>query len=157
MNKIISPTKLKLRDTAKPPAAGKVVGDLQSALVKLGLEIKPSDLARKEMGASTVAAVRAFQSRVGLPPDGKLTPETVARLNADLGHNSVVQSKTHTKLLQDFAPAGWKNSPSSCGMLRRSRAEVMFRLRRATATGRRSRVLRPTTTASCWRSRRQQP
>jgi peptidoglycan hydrolase-like protein with peptidoglycan-binding domain len=100
MNKMIFPATLKLGDLANPPAAGKPIGELQSALLKLKLDVKPSDLARKEMGASTVEAVKVFQVRAGLPADGKLTQDTVARLNAELAHNFVAQSKTRTQRLQ---------------------------------------------------------
>ena len=102
MNKMIFPATLRLGDPANLPAAGKPVGELQLALLKLKLEIEPSDLARKEMGASTVEAVRAFQTRVGLPSDGRLNHDTVAKLNAELVHNFVAQSKTRTQRLQDL-------------------------------------------------------
>lgn len=107
MNKIVFPTTLKLGDPANFPTAGKSVGELQSALLKLKLEVKPSDLARKEMGASTLEAVRTFQARAGLPTDGRLTPDTVAKLNAELAHNFVAQSKTRTQRMQElFLQAG---------------------------------------------------
>ena len=112
MNKIIFPSQLKLADSANLPSAGKPVGELQSALLKLKLEIKPSDLARKEMGASTIEAVRSFQAQVGLPADGKLTPDTVAKLNAELAHRFVAQSKTRTERLQELLQqAGYKLDP----------------------------------------------
>lgn len=100
MNKILFPATLKIGDPANLPAAGKSVGELQSVLSKLRLEVNPSDLARKEMGASTVEAVRAFQERAGLHADGKLTHETVAKLNAELAHNFVAQSKPRTQRIQ---------------------------------------------------------
>lgn len=102
MNKIIFPTALKLGDPANLPTAGKSIGELQSALLKLKLEIKPNELARKEMGASTVGAVRAYQTRADLPSDGRLTPDTVAKLNAELAHNFVVESKTRTQRMQEL-------------------------------------------------------
>lgn len=102
MNKIIFPTALKLGDPANLPTAGKSVGEIQSALLKLKLEVKPSDLARKEMGASTLEAVRTFQARVGLPTDGRLTPDTVGKINAELAHNFVAHSKTRTQRMQDL-------------------------------------------------------
>lgn len=112
MNKIVFPETLKLDDPANLPPAGKPVGELQSALLKLKLDVKPSDLARKELGASTVEAVRAFQARAGLPADGKLTQETVAKLNAELAHNFVTQSKTRTQRLQELLQqAGQKLDP----------------------------------------------
>lgn len=102
MNKIVFPTVLKLGDSANPPTAGKSVGELQSALLKLRLDVKPSDLARKEMGDSTLEALRTFQARAGLPADGRPTPATVANLNAELAHNFVALSKTRTQRMQDL-------------------------------------------------------
>lgn len=102
MNKIHFPTTLKLPDAARLPTAGKPIGELHSALLKLKLEVKPSDLARKEMGASTLDAIRNFQSRAGLPSDGRLNGETVAQLNAELSHRFVAESKTRTRQLQDL-------------------------------------------------------
>lgn len=100
MNKILFPATLNVGDPANLPTAGKSVGELQSVLSKLKLDVNPSDLARKEMGASTVEAVRAFQERAGLRADGKLTHETVAKLNAELAHNFVAQSKPRTQRIQ---------------------------------------------------------
>lgn len=74
MNNIFFPTALKLADPANLPSAGKSIGELQSVLLKLRLEVKPSDLARKE----TVEAVRAFQARAGLPTDGRLTTDNLS-------------------------------------------------------------------------------
>ena len=102
MNTIIFPATWKLRNRTDLPAAGKLVGELQSALLKLKLEVKPSDLARKEMGTSTVEAVKAFQTRVGLPVSGKLSQETITKLNAELAHNFVAHNKTRTGRLQDM-------------------------------------------------------
>ncbi|MDH4244953.1 MAG: neuraminidase-like domain-containing protein [Nitrospira sp.] len=102
MNKMIFPATLKLRDPATFPTTGKPVGELQNVLMKLRLDVKASDLARKEMGASTVDAVKAFQSRAGLPANGKLTQDTVAKLNAELAHSFVIQSKTRTQRLQSL-------------------------------------------------------
>lgn len=102
MNKIIFPAALKLDDPANIPKTGKSIGELQSALLKLKLEVKPSDLARKEMGESTLEAVRTFQARAGLPTDGRLNPRTVAKLNVEIAHNFVAQSKTRTERLQDL-------------------------------------------------------
>jgi peptidoglycan hydrolase-like protein with peptidoglycan-binding domain len=100
MSNMIFPARLNLGDPANVPVTGKPVGEIHSALLKLKLDVKRSDLARKEMGASTVEAVKAFQARAGLPADGRLTQETVAKLNAELAHNFVAQSKTRTQRLQ---------------------------------------------------------
>lgn len=100
MNTMLFPAALKIGDPANLPAAGKLVGELQSVLLKLKLEVNPSDLSRKEMGASSVKAVRAFQERAGLHADGKLTHETVTTLNAEMAHNFVTQSKPRTQRLQ---------------------------------------------------------
>jgi peptidoglycan hydrolase-like protein with peptidoglycan-binding domain len=93
-------------------ATGKVVGALQTALLKLKFDIKPSELARKERGTSTADAVRAFQARVGLPADGTLTQGTVAKINAEVAHNFVMHSKTRTRRLQALLEqAGQKLNP----------------------------------------------
>ena len=102
MNTIIFPATWKLRNRTDLPAAGKLVGELQSALLKLKLEVRPSDLARKEMGTSTVEAVKAFQTRAGLPASGKLSQETITKLNAELAHNFVTRNKARTGRLQDM-------------------------------------------------------
>jgi peptidoglycan hydrolase-like protein with peptidoglycan-binding domain len=81
---------------------GKATGDLQTALKKLKLDIRPSELARKELGSSTVEAIRAFQTRVGLPSQGDLTPETITQLNAEVEHVFFAGSKTRTHRLQDM-------------------------------------------------------
>ena len=96
------PSVLDLGNSEKLRPAGKPIGELQNALLKMNLEIKSSDLARKELGASTIEAVRSFQARVGLPADGRLTPETIAKVNVELAHNFVAQSKVRTQRLQDL-------------------------------------------------------
>ncbi|MFC0200716.1 Tc toxin subunit A-related protein [Paracoccus rhizosphaerae] len=100
MNKIVFPAALKLGDPADLPAAGKPIGNLQAALLRLRLDVKPSDLKRKEMGASTVEAVKSFQEKAGLAADGQVTAETVTRLNAQLAHDFVARSKPRTERLQ---------------------------------------------------------
>ena len=112
MKQIIFPTGLKLGNTADLPASGKSVGELQSALLRLNLDISPSDLARKEMGASTAEALRAFQAQAGLPADGRLTEDTAARINAALEHSFVTRDKTRTRRLQDLlTQAGQRIDP----------------------------------------------
>ncbi|MEO8417816.1 MAG: peptidoglycan-binding protein, partial [Methylophilaceae bacterium] len=101
MNKIIFPPALKL-DTVAMPATGKPVGELQTVLSKLNLDVHPSDIARKQMGASTLEAVKTFQASAGLPADGNLTPDTVTKLNDTLAHNFVANSKSRTQRLQDW-------------------------------------------------------
>ncbi|MEN9489936.1 MAG: hypothetical protein RJA63_385 [Pseudomonadota bacterium] len=100
MNKIVFPSALKLGDPARMATTGKPVGELQSVLVRLNLTVNASDVARKEMGASTVEAIRAFQTRTGLQADGRLNTETVAKLNADLAHRFVAESKPRTQRIQ---------------------------------------------------------
>ncbi|WP_042206837.1 Tc toxin subunit A-related protein [Paenibacillus durus] len=99
MNRIIFPQGLKI---SPDTLGGRSIGELQSALQKLKLDISPSDLARKEMGTSTQEAIRTVQERVGLPADGKLTKETVAKLNAELAHTFVAGNKTRTQRLQEL-------------------------------------------------------
>ncbi|MFM1653413.1 neuraminidase-like domain-containing protein [Brevibacillus sp. B_LB10_24] len=80
----------------------KSIGDIQSALQALEIDISPGELARKEMGESTAAGIKAFQERSGLPADGKLTQATVDKLNSELIHDFVVRSKTRTQRLQQL-------------------------------------------------------
>ncbi len=100
MNKMIFPATLKMSDSTNVPAAGKLVGELQSTLLRLNLEVNSSELSRKEMGSSTIEAIKVFQAKVGLPTNGKLTKDTVLKINADLSHNFVAKSKTRTQRLQ---------------------------------------------------------
>ena len=78
------------------------IGELQAALQTLKLNVQPRESARKELGPSTTAAIRAFQERAGLPPQGNLTAETVERLNVELEHCFVIDSKSRTKRLQEM-------------------------------------------------------
>ena len=80
----------------------KSIGELQVALQKLKLNIRISELARKELGPTTTDAIKAFQERAGLAPLGKLTPETVERINAELEHSFVADSKTRIRRLQEM-------------------------------------------------------
>jgi N-acetylmuramoyl-L-alanine amidase len=54
---------------------GEAVRDIQHRLLDYGLRIDPED-PHGEFGASTEAAVRAFQQRRGLPADGVVGPDT---------------------------------------------------------------------------------
>jgi peptidoglycan hydrolase-like protein with peptidoglycan-binding domain len=96
--------RLGVRRLTFPPNGlnSKAIGELQLALTKLKLDIRPQELARKELGASTTEAIRTFQTRVGLPSQGNLTPETIARLNIELEHSFVASSKTRTQRLQEM-------------------------------------------------------
>lgn len=109
MNTMIFPAKLRLTDPAALPAAGKAVGEVQSALLRLKVSVSARDLARKELGASTVEAVRRFQERAGLPADGRLTRATAAKLNAEVAHSFVVESKTRTQRVQDWLQEAGQN------------------------------------------------
>lgn len=94
------PAPLKLADQANILPAGKAVGEIQAALLRLHLGIARSDIARKELGDSTVQALRAFQAQVGEAADGRITPRTVEKLNAELAHRFVADSKPRTRALQ---------------------------------------------------------
>jgi len=96
------PPKLRVEDRVNGGPDSKSVGELQAALRKLKLNVDRSELARKELGPSTTEALRAFQERSDLAPEGKPTTETVARLNVELEHAFVANSKTRTRRLQEM-------------------------------------------------------
>ncbi len=96
----LTPKPLVVANPAAPK--GKVVGELHQALQQVKLPISASDLARKELGGSTTQAVLAFQKSVGLPADGKLTPATVERLNVEVAHQFVAESRTRTRKVQEM-------------------------------------------------------
>ena len=54
------------------------------------------------MGSSTVEAVKAFQVRAGLPADGRLTQDTVTKLNAELYDHFITTSKHRTEKLHSL-------------------------------------------------------
>lgn len=78
----------------------KAVGDMHAALQRLGHDVSPSDIARKEFGTSTQEALRKFQKDKGLRADGKITQRTIAQLNAEVAHRFVTESKTRTQRVQ---------------------------------------------------------
>jgi len=80
----------------------KAIGELQAALQKLKLNVERKESARKELGPSTIAAIQAFQRRAGLAPQGRLTARTVERINLELEHTFVVDSRTRTRRLQEM-------------------------------------------------------
>lgn len=110
MNKFNFPSKISA-DINAP--SSKSIGDVQQALQKLKLPIAQSDLARKEMGAATAEAIRTFQKQAGLAETGTLTRDTVNKLNAELAHNFVAESKTRTQRIQEMLKnAGGQIDPS---------------------------------------------
>lgn len=66
-------------------ARGDLVGEVHQLLIEQGFSIAPADLASEYYGASTVAAVRAFQERHQLKPvDGIVGPRTLGGLRAPI-------------------------------------------------------------------------
>lgn len=57
-----------------------VVIDLQQRLTKLGYDVGPAD---GRMGPKTRAAVRSYQKKTGVAPDGRLTASLMDRIRAD--------------------------------------------------------------------------
>ncbi|HZD00263.1 MAG TPA: neuraminidase-like domain-containing protein [Actinomycetes bacterium] len=64
------------------------VGGLQRTLLRairmarLDVQIDPAELRQKQLGASTRAAIQAFQRRYQLPPTGEIDPATMARIES---------------------------------------------------------------------------
>lgn len=77
---------------------GKAIGEIHAALQMLGFEISRSELARKEAGSSTLAALSEFRKKAELP-EAKLAA-TVEALNAQIAHRHVAASKGRTERLQ---------------------------------------------------------
>lgn len=100
MTAIIFPTALNLTDPANLPQTGKGVGLLQGSLSRLKFKLDGSDVARKEMGVSTIAAIKNFQAKAGLAADGKITAATVAKLNSEIAHDYISKNKQRTQHLQ---------------------------------------------------------
>ncbi len=100
MAQIIFPKALNLTDPANLPQTGKGVGHLHAALGTLQFKLDGRDVARKEMGVSTVTAVKNFQAKVGLAADGVVTAATVAKLNSEIAHEYVATNKQRTQRLQ---------------------------------------------------------
>jgi peptidoglycan hydrolase-like protein with peptidoglycan-binding domain len=86
-------------DPAKLTGPGRPVGELQGALMRLDLAPDRSDIARKELGASTREALKKFQADAGLAADGTPTAETLAVLNTQVAHRFVATSKPRTARL----------------------------------------------------------
>lgn len=64
------------------------VGQVQRLLLramrigKVDATIQPDELKQKQIGASTMVAIRAFQNRYRLPPTGELNPATLAQIES---------------------------------------------------------------------------
>ena len=87
---------------------GPLVGDVQVRLRKLGRMlnlhdgISKSELSRKELGATTAAALKALQQKFGLTVTGALDSQTLSRLNQAMEHEFIAQSKSRTQRLQQL-------------------------------------------------------
>lgn len=82
--------------------AKKDIAMLHAAFRKLKLDVAPEEMSRNEMGESTKAAIRTFQQKVGLRPDGKLSPNAVKRLKGELEHSYYAASKTRTERIHEL-------------------------------------------------------
>ena len=72
------------------------VAELHTAFKKLKIEIAPAKPGSNEMDDATRSGISKFQEQAGLRATGKLTPETVTRLNLELAHTFYSGSKTRT-------------------------------------------------------------
>jgi peptidoglycan hydrolase-like protein with peptidoglycan-binding domain len=98
---------------------GHRVGELQNALMRLDLAPERSDIARKELGASTRDALRKFQAEAGLAADGTPTAETLARLNTQVAHRFVAASKPRTSRLHALLREAGQDIPDEELLARR--------------------------------------
>ncbi len=78
------------------------IANLHAGLTKLRLAIDPIERVTGALGESTQTAIREFQRNAGLAETGRLTDETVARLNQELGHRYFADSKTRAAKIQDM-------------------------------------------------------
>jgi hypothetical protein len=69
---------------------GHAVGELHQALLERGLSVDASDLERETYGASTLAAVEAFQRGAKITADGIAGPQTLAALQRPPERESLI-------------------------------------------------------------------
>jgi peptidoglycan hydrolase-like protein with peptidoglycan-binding domain len=62
------------------------IADLHTAFKKLKIDVAPAKPGTNEMDDATRAGISKFQEQAGLRVNGRLTSETVTRLNAELEH-----------------------------------------------------------------------
>lgn len=78
------------------------ISDLHTALKKLGHPIPASELKPGALGEATKAAIRDFQNSTGLLVDGRVSANTVAAIDRELGHVFFAKSKTRTSELHEM-------------------------------------------------------
>ncbi|MFB6454089.1 neuraminidase-like domain-containing protein [Chitinophaga sp. Hz27] len=74
--------------------------DLHLALKKLQLNIADKEISDKNIGATTLAAIKAFQEKHELPTDGQLNEKTIVKMNSELLDVFFTLNKTRTEKLQ---------------------------------------------------------
>jgi peptidoglycan hydrolase-like protein with peptidoglycan-binding domain len=95
-------------DAAALPATkhGPLVGEVQARLRKLNKflslpagGIAKGELSRKEIGRTTEEALRVFQGKYGLTITGRLDKPTLDKLNGEMEHEFIAQSRSRTQRL----------------------------------------------------------
>jgi peptidoglycan hydrolase-like protein with peptidoglycan-binding domain len=78
------------------------VATLQRAFAALKLHVAPAEVALKQLGPTTEAAIREVQARAGLPASGAIDEATLGRVKAEVEHRLVAGSKHRTARLHDL-------------------------------------------------------
>ncbi|GAB3232092.1 hypothetical protein GCM10027447_27590 [Glycomyces halotolerans] len=83
------------------PSPSKVAA-LHESLARLGLDLDPGEVARKELGTATRAALRRLQAAGGLTETGRVTPETANHIKRELEHRYFSETPHRTAKLQQL-------------------------------------------------------
>ncbi len=87
----------------------KDVNNIHIALKKLRLSIDKKELLAKEVGSTTIEAIKAFQKKNKIPTTGRLNKNTLKKINEELEHTYFARNKTRiTKLHSNLERLGYK-------------------------------------------------
>src|SRR5438093_6054903 len=76
------------------------VTNLHIVLTKMKLPIAKDEMKKKDIGHTTITAIKEIQKRHGINGGGALDERTVDALNKDIFHAQYVFNKTRTEKLQ---------------------------------------------------------
>ena len=92
-------SKKRLFDFPRDNPTKKDIGNLHAVLKKLKLEIDDEEVNKNVLGVKTSGAIKKFQKKSGMTPDGKLTSQTIDQINIELAHVYYAYSRTRSKKL----------------------------------------------------------
>ena len=76
------------------------VSNLHIVLTKMKLPISKEEVKKKDIGPTTITAIKEIQKRYGIIEGGELDERTVNALNKEIFHTQYVLNKTRTEKLQ---------------------------------------------------------